>query len=1352
MNRMSTYIYNKPARTLLTLLLACLFFLTSKGQATGDKQVRHFELSAQLPSNVANFVYQDEEGIMWLGTKGGVSRYDGYNVQTFRSNLAAPKMLPSNNVLAMAENQRCYMIGTAKGLAILDKRTFKVSSLPFADVNNVEIRSLAIDHRGNVWVGTYRTLLRLSPDLRHCDDMSKRGVRRTSVNQVYVDRQGNVWVMLWEYGLSKYNPATNRFSSMASIGSRNNPFRMLQNSDGSYVISTWGNGLYAMDGKGRISKIRNDKSYDELLSCVFGIVRDSRDGMLWMVENGNLITARLNGNRLAVVHMEELGDVAKRQFNSICKDRDGDIWLCTKDDGFIRVVANRGAYAFVPLGSAMPNVNARPYVTAIYDDGQGLWYALNGIGIGYDAYNGSKTCIAPMPDHSSMSSFQNVSFIARPSFLPKNHAWILSQFQNKILELEHANGELRLVRVISTDTPGLPRTLFEDSKHNLWLATNIGMTVKRRGDSKFRLVKELPYDDFISITEDDKGWLWMASQSHGVVRVKVADGNGGTLRLYQKHAFTSRNSQLATDHVEALAYDNRSQRVWIGLAEGGVYAYDTKRNKLENHSKIMEGCMRGDIVNIVPDTRGQIWIVSAMDIARYNPSRGSLNVYTSADMGVADFAKNAFALSRAKGCLHFAGRGGAVCLGLEWHGNVPNRNPHTLIVSDMKAGGESIRNGLNDDSYALDNHGRELRLGSDARNIEINFTACDYGQQRRVFAYKLDGVDKSWNYCGERRASAYYTDIPAGKHRLLIRSTDENGSWTSGVTAYTLYKEPHLWETWWAYVIYIVAAIAIAYLVFTKTRQRIRERQLRQIDRIERQKEKELVQTKLRYFTNISHDFLTPITVITCIIDEMRATTDDYHAQIVQIRSNLNRLRRLIQQVLDFRKMENGKMALAVSEASLTKLVGDICHDHFEPLATKENLRFNVSLPSDRDICGYFDAGKVEKMLTNILSNAFKYTERGSISVVLSEEENDGKHLAIIEVADTGVGIAPEDMKHIFDRFYTAKSSRSDSNGVGLSLVKDIATLHHASIDVRSEVGKGSTFTIALPLDAASYLPTEMADKSMAADLLELRGNAKPADVPTTADDRKMLIVEDNDELLEIMRRVFSHYHNVLTARNGEEAMGVVASDQPDIIVSDVMMPVMDGLEMCRRMKADAETSHIPIILLTARSTAADRIECYEAGADGYIAKPFELDVLKARIEGFLRQRHERQQAYRTADTADTGKLQMSVIDKMFMEKATREVETHLSDEDYDIGQLADAVCMSKSTLYRKIKSLTDMSPVEFLRSMRMKKSLRLINESPEISISEVADACGFSSVRYFSRCFKEEYGVTPSEMRKNPA
>lgn len=1034
----STPINNNLTRIVLTII-AALFLTTSAAQPVGGVQVRHFELATQLPSSSANFVYQGNDGIIWLGTKGGLSRYDGYNVQTFRSNLADPDMLPSNNVLAMAENANYYIIGTAKGLAVIDKHTFKASALPFADANNVEIRSIAIDRRGNVWVGTYRTLLRLSPDLRHCDDMSKKGVRRTSVNQVYVDNDGNVWAMLWEYGLYKYNAAKNRFYSMPTIGGRNNPFRMLQNRDGSYIISTWGNGLFMMDRKGHVSKLLNDRPYDDMLSCVFGIVRDDSDRMLWMVESGNLITAQLDGNRLTIVNRKELGDVTHRQFNSIYKDRDGNIWLSTKDDGFIRATADRGAFAFIPLGCNMPGINTRPYITATYDDGDGLWYAVSGLGIGYDSSNGTKTYITPPLDHSSMSSFQNVSFITRPSFLPNNHVWVLSQYQNEILELEHNGGSLQLVRIISTDTPGLPQTLFEDSRHNLWLATNIGMTVRRRGDTKFRVVGDLPYDDFHSIAEDDKGRLWMASQSHGLVRCNAVTGKNGALHITGKTTFTAQNSILATNHTEAVTFDRMRRKIWIGLAEGEIYSYDTQSNRLDNHSEITEGCMRGDIVNIVPDTKGQIWIVSAMDIVRYNPTKGSINVFSAADTEVSDFAKNAFAVSPTSGIMCFAGRGGAVCLQTEPRGNATQGNRHTLIVSDMKIGGVSIYNGLNDDAYAFDNQSRELRLGRDARNIEIDFTACEYGQQRRVFAYMLEGVDKSWNYCGERRASAYYTDIPKGTHRLLIRSTDDNGQWTDSITTYTLYKEPHLWETWWAYIIYIAIATALAYFVLSNARQRIRERQHRQIDRIERQKEEELVQTKLRYFTNISHDFLTPITVITCIIDEMNTSSNMFNSQIGQIHTNLNRLRMLIQQVLDFRKIENGKMTLAVSNGRLDSLVNDICHNNFEPLATKKGLRFDVAIKSVGGIDGYFDTDKVDKMLTNLLSNAFKYTERGGISVTLSETTKEGKRFAVVEVADTGVGIASKDLKHIFDRFYTARSSRSDSNGVGLSLVNDIA-------------------------------------------------------------------------------------------------------------------------------------------------------------------------------------------------------------------------------------------------------------------------------------------------------------------------
>lgn len=405
----------------------------------------------------------------------------------------------------------------------------------------------------------------------------------------------------------------------------------------------------------------------------------------------------------------------------------------------------------------------------------------------------------------------------------------------------------------------------------------------------------------------------------------------------------------------------------------------------------------------------------------------------------------------------------------------------------------------------------------------------------------------------------------------------------------------------------------------------------------------------------------------------------------------------------------------------------------------------------------WFDGDKLEKILSNLLSNAIKYTDKGSITVSL---KRDGD-VAVVEVKDTGKGIDAKDLPHIFNRFYTVNEQRSDSNGIGLSLVKELVELHHASISVNSEVGVGSVFTLVVPINREHYADSELKEYKTEAERLELQLPQENLNVEldtTQADDKKMLIVEDNEELRNLMVRIFSRYHQVVYAADGVEGLQKANEENPDLIISDVMMPRMDGLEMCRKLKGDINTSHIPLILLTARNTSDDCVECYEAGADGYIAKPFELKVLKAHIDNYLKQKHEHQQAFQhESPVAKEGKitqndgmesLEMSPIDKKLLDKAIAQIEEHLGDDSFDIDTFASAMCMSKSSLYRKVKAITGLSPVEFVRNIRLKRAYKMLLEGDK-SITEVAYDCGFTTPRYFSTCFKTEFGISPTEVRK---
>ena len=574
-------------------------------------------------------------------------------------------------------------------------------------------------------------------------------------------------------------------------------------------------------------------------------------------------------------------------------------------------------------------------------------------------------------------------------------------------------------------------------------------------------------------------------------------------------------------------------------------------------------------------------------------------------------------------------------------------------------------------------------------------------------------------------------------------------------------KAPAFYETWWAYTAYVVLVLLAGYSFYYRTKRRMQLRHELRIVQIEKEKSEELVQAKLRYFTNISHDLLTPLTIVTCLIDDAEITYKNKIPQFEMIRANVNRLKRLLQQILDFRKVESGNMRLKVTSGDIVSLVRNVCNSNFMPLIQKKKLTFTFESSEDT-IQAYFDVDKMDKVVFNLLSNACKYTEEGGeIKITLSAYSKDWHVYLSIIVSDTGKGIAPEDLDKIFTRFYTNQHwISSETNGIGLSLTKDLLEIHHGTISVESEIEKGTSFTVIIPIDKESYAESEINIESSQELIKEDRTDIVDVDIEaweqqegesaeTTVNDIHLLLVEDNEELLYLMERILSRRYHVIIAKNGVAALELMKDNEVDIIVSDVMMPQMDGLELCHTIKGNLETSHIPIILLTAKNTAEDRIECYNAGANAYISKPFELKVLEARLDNFLMDKKTKQEEFRTdIEDINFNLLDATDIDKEFLKKVIEVIQENLSSSTFDVIQLADALAMSKSSLYRKTKAIIGLSPVEFIRNVRLKQGVKMLRNK-SISVSEVAYTCGFSNPKYFSTCFKEEFGVTPKEFQK---
>ena len=775
---------------------------------------------------------------------------------------------------------------------------------------------------------------------------------------------------------------------------------------------------------------------------------------------------------------------------------------------------------------------------------------------------------------------------------------------------------------------------------------------------------------------------------------------------------------------------------------------------MENLSNMFDMLEEG-IYNIIMDQLGHIWISTNKRVVEYDPKNGGIMDYsTMGDVTVNSFMPNSYFKSSSGKILYGGNRGISVFTPYEHLSDEPRRIK--TMVADVKIDGTSSLLEKNNQRFNLRSQTISLEAGD--KNIEIDFSSLNYAFPDKIkYAYKMDGVDDDWVYVRGDRQFAFYNQLPKGKRTFYLKTTDVNGLWSNYVAEVQVFKQPAFYETLWAYVSYVIFVLLCLYLFYRRMKRRMQLRHELRIAQIDKEKSEELVQTKLRYFTNISHDLLTPLTIITCLIDDAEMTSNNRISQLSMIRSNVNKLRRLLQQILDFRKVESGNMKLAVSKGDVISFVDDVCRVNFAPLMRKKNQTFTF-MAKDKHLTGYFDRDKLDKIVSNLLSNACKYTKDGGDIKLLMELLFEFGHRQLrIQVIDTGEGIAPADLENIFKRFYTANNrDESESNGIGLSLTKDLVELHHGTIGVESELGKGSTFTVDLPIDKDSYEEYELMEGELSANNVKadvILENEELTDSETVENlrtaDNHLLLVEDNEELLYLMERILSRHYHVLIAKDGLEALDIIKDNEIDIIISDVMMPEMDGLELCRTLKSNLETSHIPIILLTAKNTAEDRIECYNAGADGYISKPFELKILEARINNFIMHKKNKQEEFRTNVEVNIDSLETSSIDKEFLDKVISVIKSNMSEGDFDVVQLADALAVSKSSLYRKMKIATGLSPIEFIRNIRLKHGSQLLKDR-SISVAEVAYECGFSNPKYFATCFKEEFGVTPKEYQKN--
>lgn len=1301
-------------------LFLCIFLFLGELSVSAQHMLsRPFPFFNRLSSNEIFNIHQDREGYFWLGTTNGLARYDGYQLNTFRSDYKNQNLLLNNSIMTINDNRLYVWIGTWGGLNLYDKQTCRI--IPFHDerLRSNPIITIAVSEDETVWVGTDNRIYRcdsVANIVKEYDISSSSGY---SISSIYIDKEKQLWV-IGSCGIFRYEPEADSFFLYPPFGNGHTAYVMCQDKMGNYWIGSWGEGIWqffpdAQKGghykKHNITSSRNS----EAEAVVFSIVQDDVLGHLWTLSYAGLqVFEYTDEGMLKEVDLHNLVDT-HMMYTRICKDREGNLWLPSYDMAYTIFFddSNVDNYLLPQLKDEMGwDANI---LNLCQSQDSVMWFRQDRYGL--CLYDLSRDLFAD-------SGLGEVNIIVNSFHKPG--VWVNSSLSSHVMRVTQQDMKVKVVEDINI---GGVNNLLEDGEGNLWISTWANLNVKRP-DSRTLVVSREDVPGMYILTRDIQGKVW---------------GMSGDRQIYQLDCVGERVVCIPKGRVSAIsdkeAINNicidRKGCLWLSTSWGRVFRSDETMETFENVplDNVLDDCT---VLGLLSD-ENNVWIIANKKVLQYNVDLQYFQNYSTVDENIMVdvFRYKAISLD-GWGGLYVGGHRGFIHIKSEGAPQGNKVHP-SLHITDVKVEDKSV--------FFTDNSGKntisKVILNPDDRNIEISFSSLVYSlNARKRVAYKLEGVDKDWIYSDYGRYSAFYNHLPKGTYKFRLKLEYERGKWTESEMLLTLVKKPAFYETWFAYFIYF---ILVALCFYTVIRLYMRRIKLKSEVRLR----EELTRIRLTYFTNVSHELLTPLTVISCISDYLDEKVPVVHQQSVMLKANVDKLKRLIQQVLDFRKMDVGKLKLNVSEGDIREFMLNICRINFMPLAERKNITLETCIKAEK-MRGYVDFDKLDKILHNLLSNAIKYTPDNKYICVDAQVVDEAGHkILVIKVQDEGVGIPAKEINHIFTRFYSSKRNKGiESNGIGLSLTKDLVTLHHGTIAVESTFGQGTCFTVTLPIDKGSY----SSDELIVEETLNLYAVSDEMDENTmlsgSMDKPSVLLIDDNAELLSVMKEMFRERYRVLTAVDGRQAWDKLNSNEVDVIICDVMLPDANGWELCTRIKGDLRFNHIPIIILTAKNGIDDRVASYEAGADGYIAKPFELKILFARVDNLIRSSRIRQAAFRKEENISLDGLAFPTADKQFLQSIIDSIEQHLEETEYDLEQLATEMNMSKSTLYRKIKSMTGLTPLDFVRNIKMKRACMMLLSCTQ-NISEIAYAVGFSTPKYFTKCFKDEFGITPTEYQQ---
>nr|WP_319569818.1 two-component regulator propeller domain-containing protein [uncultured Draconibacterium sp.] len=1340
-----------------------VFCFTVHTSLAQDTKLNFQSIEDELSNPTVKCIFKDSKGFVWIGTNEGLNRFDGSNIILYEKKIGDRNSLTSNGINTIIEDQNQKLwVGTGSGLCLYDRKNDNFRAFHKIDERLLlSVSSLAEDINHNIWIGTSGVGLYKYNEATDSlysympDHNTTHSISSNFINCILSDKKGRVWLGT-RAGLDLYDSARNVFLHFNDkLESLAGPIKALcLDEEGDVWVGTYGKGLFEIAERNENWQFRhfqsegaqNKLSNNDVLSLMCD---DS--GNIWVgTENGGLNV--LNQKTETIAHyVTDEGDQRSISGNSIWslyQDKTGIIWIGTYNHGLNIIDDQIEKFEVYQKNIFKPNTLQNNNVTNFSEDADGnILIATDGGGI--SCFNTKTRCFTEKINNSDLSSKAAIAVLCDS----KQRIWVGTWGGG----LDVFNSSGKKIKNYSLETynrPGNVLSLLEDKEGNIWVGSaEKGLFLYNSLSDELvaascdSLDFPLSQRSYINVMfQDSEGTYWLGLPN-GLISMECLNGE----RYFNAYVHENNDPNSISSSSITAIFEDSGNNLWIGTSDG-LNLFDKKSGKFIIYRK-ENGLPNNSINGILEDENGYLWISTLGGISKFNSKRKTFKNYTKEDGLPSKSFNIRSTLKTQSGEFFFGSNKGFVAF-------FPDSIKANTYIPPMCFTGFKIFNnpvviGAKDSPLSKNiSETSELTLTHKQTSFTIEFVALNYTHSRKnQYAYKLEGFDTDWDFVGNKQY-ANYTNINAGNYIFKVRGSNNEGLWNSEPLQLRIKVLPPIWKTKVAYILYLLFIIAILWVFIRLLIIKSSQAEKLRLEKIHHEKSEELNRMKLQFFANISHEFRTPLSLILAPLKqslEEGLLQDDVKRRLSMVLRNANKMYRLVNELMDFTKSEEGRLKMMVQETDIISFSHEV-YSLFEEEAKQRAITYKFESETGQ-LNVWFDKNKMEKIISNLLSNAFKFTQNeGQIVLKIESLEENGQLSVVLSVSDNGIGISEKYIDKVFDRFFQSPdrdNKQVTGTGIGLALVKSLVELHDGTINVRSKKNEGTCFEIKLRLGKVHFKESDIFDESSLDHSISNEVPLLKKDNETAEIKGKnaplLLIVEDNKELCDYLGSVLEIQYNILKAPDGEEGLKLAKEFIPDLILSDVTMPRLSGTELCKAVKTEMSTSHIPVILLTSRTATSEVIEGVETGADNYISKPFDVMHLKVAIEKTIENRRKLYQRFSQDVYLIPNKNAENELDQKFLISIIEYIDKNVLDKNITVENLAAHLLMSRTNVYRKIKAITGQTATEFIRNTRLKMAIKLLEEG-KYNISEISFKVGFSSPGYFAKCFKDHYGKSPSE------